>query len=531
MADDSRTNVDNASQTPIEDKNEPEDHRPALSDLPWKYKTIIILSLLTLSVGSHFLSTISKVLKTNVKQNLNINNTQYSVLISCVSVLNTIIPFFAGSFVDRFGPVQATLLVTTAITIGSMQLALSASFDSYGLMISGEIFFGIGSGVISVIEEAILSKWFRNNHLSLIIGAQLCITRMVQFVANVASQPLVAAAHNWAWAYYVSLILCCFSLAMNVLFAYMMWHFGYITWTGKLVRDESYLAERRIKWTAPLYFPLVFWMAPFMQLTISSVWSSFESLSTEYIQFRFSTTSVLAAYKSSISQAVPMVMAPVMGFIIDRWGKRLSFLFLAAIILLISFILLSQTYVNAAIGMTLFSLSLAIGSIMILTSTALTLPRKYIGTGIGLHKTANNIGTTIISVIAGYLQDHAYHDEYNGVMNLYLALTSLSILLVAFWWILDRIKQHGWLEATKAERKKRLTGQDENAMEDTADTTYSDEQLAATGRLLLSKKTYRYCAIYIFFLVVAWAIFFAFALMPVYQHESSDDEGTLSGGG
>lgn len=49
MADDSRTNVENASQTPIEEKNEPEDHRPALSDLPWKYKTIIILSLLTLS--------------------------------------------------------------------------------------------------------------------------------------------------------------------------------------------------------------------------------------------------------------------------------------------------------------------------------------------------------------------------------------------------------------------------------------------------------------------------------------------------
>jgi MFS family permease len=213
-------------------------------------------------------------------QNLNINNTQYSVLISCVSVLNTIIPFFAGSFVDRFGPVQATLFVTTAITIGSIQLALSASFDSYGLMISGEIFFGIGSGVISVIEEAILSKWFRNNHLSLIIGAQLCITRMVQFVANVSIQPLVAAAGNWAWAYYASLILCVFSLAMNVLFAYMMWHFGYTTWTGKVVRDELHLDEKRIKWTGPLFFPLVFWMAPFMQLTISSVWSSFESLST-----------------------------------------------------------------------------------------------------------------------------------------------------------------------------------------------------------------------------------------------------------
>jgi cytidylate kinase len=198
--------------------------------------------------------------------------------------------------------------------------------------------------------------------------------------------------------------------------------------------------------------------------------------------------------------------------------------------------------VNAIIGMTLFSLSLAIGSIMILTSTALTLPRKYIGTGVGLHKTANNIGTTIISVIAGYLQDHAYHDgdtdydediaeEYNGVMNLYLALTSLSILLIAFWWVLDRNKQRGWLEASKVERNKRFLEHDESTMEDATDTTYSDEQLAATGRLLLSKKTYRYCAIYIFCLVLSWAIFFAFALMPVYQHESSDDEGTISGGG
>jgi hypothetical protein len=214
----------------------------------------------------------------------------------------------------------------------------------------------------------------------------------------------------------------------------------------------------------------------------------------------------------------------------------------STIILLISFILLSQTYVNPAIGMTLFSVSLAVGSIMILTSCALTLPRKYIGTGVGLHKTANNIGTTIISVIAGYLQDQAFHDgdidydiditeEYNGVMDLYLALTAFSILLTIFWWCLDRVKLQGWLEASKANRKKRFLNQEESAMEDTEDTAYTDRQLAATGRLLLPTKTYRYFAIYIFCLVVSWATFFAFALMPVYHNETTDDAGTLSTGG
>jgi hypothetical protein len=49
MTDDPLTNVENAGQTSIEDKNQPKDHKPALSDLSWKYKALIILSLLTLS--------------------------------------------------------------------------------------------------------------------------------------------------------------------------------------------------------------------------------------------------------------------------------------------------------------------------------------------------------------------------------------------------------------------------------------------------------------------------------------------------
>jgi hypothetical protein len=49
MTDDSQIIVENTGQTPIEYKHEPEVHKPALSDLRWTYKAIIIVSLLTLS--------------------------------------------------------------------------------------------------------------------------------------------------------------------------------------------------------------------------------------------------------------------------------------------------------------------------------------------------------------------------------------------------------------------------------------------------------------------------------------------------
>lgn len=211
-------------------------------------------------------------------------------------------------------------------------------------------------------------------------------------------------------------------------------------------------------------------------------------------------------------------------------------MFFSSIISIIAFVLLSSTFIVPAVGMTLFSLALGTGSVMILTCTALTLPQEFVGTGIGLHKSANNVGTTIINVLAGYLQDHAYHDgdtdynedlteDYAGVMYLYISLSSLAAVLTIFWWILDRIRLKGWLQANRAERQRRLN-QNQNisdCSESPMDTP--NQLLAAVGGLLLSTKTYRYCIIYIFFLILAWAMYFSFALLPVYNNENSDISG------
>jgi MFS family permease len=197
-----------------------------------------------------------------------------------VSLLGTVLPFFAGTAIDRFGPVRVSLIINLAVLLGSIQLAVSAYFDSYGWMISGEVFFGMGSGVLSVIQEAILSKWFRDKNLSTVIGLKLSVTRLVQFIGNIACQPLIASAGNWAWGFYLSMILCALSMVINVVFAFMMWRLGYVTATGKQVIEDEVDESRRIRWSAPLFFPLVYWLAPWMELTISSVWSSFEDQAT-----------------------------------------------------------------------------------------------------------------------------------------------------------------------------------------------------------------------------------------------------------
>lgn len=215
--------------------------------------------------------------------------------------------------------------------------------------------------------------------------------------------------------------------------------------------------------------------------------------------------------------------------------------FLATLILITSMVLLAYTWVTPAVGMIVFSFALALGPVSLLSSTSLLLPHELAGTGMGLHKCANNIGTTILSVLVGYVQDLTFHDgdphdditdlqtEYDGVMILYVSIAGVAVLIVFLFWFLDHKYLSGWLQADKKERDRRLEQveiKEENekalymhANQDELDKVHKEklEALQLIGSKLRETKTYVYLIIYVFWLIVSWGIFFAFALMPVYQ--------------
>lgn len=189
-------------------------------------------------------------------------------------------------------------------------------------------------------------------------------------------------------------------------------------------------------------------------------------------------------------------------------------------------VLLGYTTVAPAIGMILFSCALAFGPVSVLSSTALLLPHELVGIGTGLHKCANNIGTTIIAVLVGYVQDLTYHDgdasddtydlrnQYEGVMILYLCLgCGSTFLAVALWWM-DRRQLGGWLQADKKDREHRI----EALVSVSSDEKNQVPDLSTIGSQVLDKKSYLYVGFYCFWLVAAWVVFFVFALMPVYMN-------------
>ncbi|ORZ13604.1 major facilitator superfamily domain-containing protein [Absidia repens] len=555
--------------------NEP----PTIADLnpmenaSWKIKGMVLICMLTLPVGCHYMEATMGTLKTSLKSSMHINNTQFGILLSAVTLVNTMLPLLAGAFVDDttgFGSVRATTFVSFVIFVGSLVVALAASHNNYPAMVAGQMIYGLGGGMIVTMQEAIVSKWFRNQQLAIVIGLVLCLARLVKWLAKMVCYPIVNATGSTNTPIFIATITCALGFAMNGVYWYIMCHYGWATRSGKELTspvhsslqlqqpqpqperdDDEFILDQlksrplsfmtSVRWILRWlpYLPSTFWMIPWIQFIMSSALSSFDDIATEYVQFRFETTTVMAGYQASLTQVVPIVAAPIMGIVIHRYGQRVTSLVVATFFLILSMVLMGYTMTTPVIGMLLFSCALAFGPVSVLSSTALLLPHELVGIGTGLHKCANNIGTTIIAVLVGYVQDLTFHDgdasddnsdlknQYVGVMVLYLCLGCGSTLLAVCLWWMDRRQLMGWLQADKKERDRRIqkvaiASHPPNATTTTTTAEEYDTQrcsdLAAIGSQVLLKKSYVYVGIYCFWLAAAWIVFFVFALMPIYMN-------------
>ncbi|KAI8636910.1 major facilitator superfamily domain-containing protein [Parasitella parasitica] len=494
----------------------------ALANSPWQYKLIALITALLFPLGAHFSQSALSAMKAPIKTNLGINNTQYGVISSSVSIINTIFPIAGGIFVDMFGSIWGTLAINAVVIIGSLLTAIAAKYQSFGSMVAGRVIFGIGSGLIVTMQESILSKWFRTQHLSIAIGLQLSISRLATFLGTLVANPIAERTGDWVWAFWLSFIICIFSILMNLVYALVVRHLrrkainenseknntSAVAHGLILPQQEVEKVKRRkaFHWKSVLKFPIFYWHILLIEFIFAAVWSSFQTISTEFVELHFgSSNKVLAGYTASASQSVPIVATPILGIIMDLFGLRISILLISAIFLILSTCLLAWSYVDATIGMVFYSISLAFGPIGMITSIGMILPSDYIGTGLGMYKSSNNIGTTILDIIVGVVQDHTANQAYTGVMILFLILSCIGLLLIAGLWLSQYFFLGNLLEMSRAKRTLAMRERNDKEIE------LNRQGLDSYANTPRKRLNYIYLGTFIICLIVAWVLFFVYA--------------------
>ncbi|ORX90928.1 MFS general substrate transporter [Basidiobolus meristosporus CBS 931.73] len=435
--------VDRRTEEPTEFENK-----------PWKYKAIALLCALLLSVGSHYAAHTLGALKNTIKEELGISNSDYGVLQSSVSLVNTILPVLGGVFIDTFGTNMGSILSTSLIAAGNIFVAFSASYASFPMMIVGRVLYGIGSGAIVIIQETIISHWFRGKGLAITLGLQIATSRLASYLAFITAVPLNKAVGFYGAAFWLSAVLCILSLLINILYVAVVRASNETTNPEELRKLRS---KKEFKFSRLLYFPGLVWIMIWLNFIIGSGWTTFLHINSELVMSRFNVNELQASYYASFAQFLPIFVAPFMGYVLDGFGKRTISVMLSSVTFLCSMYILGFTMVHPIVGMLVFSISLSIGPVCVISGIPLILNKDAVGTAFGVYKSANNISNTIFDIFVGRLQDRGA-DRYGNVMKFYVALGVVACILSVVIFVINKTTWHSILDMSDQKRSQCVQG-------------------------------------------------------------------------
>lgn len=164
--------------------------------------------------------------------------------------------------------------------------------------------------------------------------------------------------------------------------------------------------------------------------------------------------------------------------------------------MLCSMLLLEFTSTPPLFGMLLFSISLSLGPVGLVSSVPVILPLSLVGTGMGLIKSGTNIGAALFDIATGLLQDADPQKGYDGVIKFFILISCLAIVAGIVLYILDYSLYNSILD--RSSRKGHRN--DEN-------------KLSNPRQLTFLKANYAYGFIYFSLACASWIMFFRFIMV------------------
>lgn len=137
-------------------------------------------------------------------------------------------------------------------------------------------------------------------------------------------------------------------------------------------------------------------MLPATQVLQSGAAGGFSTSSADIIYMKGYTEEV-AGYLSTAQKILPIVLSPVVGLAIDRYGHRFHYVAAAPVLWIIACSLLGFTDVHPTAALVFSSLAGVINSMPLqICIPLLVADQAKIGTAFGVWRAFNNSGSTIV---------------------------------------------------------------------------------------------------------------------------------------
>lgn len=405
------------------------------------FRLLVLFIAGMLTYGSYFAYDSVGVLSPTLIEAWKTDREAIGWLYTIYSVAGIVSVVFGGMLVDRIGTRWASLIFSVLIALGACIVAAAPSVPVACL---GRFIFGAGSESLTVAQNSICARWFRDRELAMSMGVTITVSRLgTLFSFNTES--LISSRFGWQGALWAAAGFCVLSLAANLVYCWMDKHGERLLGLKEEGGGEKIvLADIRKFGASYLYVILLcftFYSAVFPFTALSTdffheKWglplttdTGGSFLSAVFSDFRhmFST----APGNSSIIIFASMILAPFAGTLVDRCGQRSRLMVLGSLLMIPCYLLLAFTRVPPWIPMMLLGVSFVLVPAALWPSVPLVVDSAHVGTAFGLMTMLQNVGLALFPWLNGKFRDMTGGYTASMLMFACLGLVGLvfSVLL------------------------------------------------------------------------------------------------------
>jgi MFS family permease len=405
------------------------------------YRFTNLLFISSLSFGSYFAYDIIGAIAPSLIDELKASRATVGTMNTMYSFAAILVVLFGGIMIDRLGTRKASIIFSALVLLGAVIVWQARSIP---VILLGRFIFGAGSEPLVVAQSAMLARWFKNKEIAMAFGVQLTVSRLGSLFAFNTGELFSSYFGSYRYALLAAVGACTLSLIGN-LFYIVMDKRGE---KALNLRNES--AGDKIVFKDIKAFKPTFWYVTFLCLTFYAAIFPFQSLSTDFFVTKWGIARTAAAAGGFLAQVfnnllhifstaggitsiiifASMILAPFAGRLVDRVGKRATFMIAGSLLMIPCHLALGLTSIYPVYPMILLGFSFVLVPAAMWPSVPLIVKSERVGTAFGLMTAIQNIGLMLFPLFNGLLRDKTGNYVASQAMFASLGLIGLVFALL-----------------------------------------------------------------------------------------------------
>lgn len=367
---------------------------------------------------------------------MGLSTTKYNMFYCFYFLPNTIMPFLSGYFADRFGRRTAITLCTILVVVGHLLFATGITFKGFALSIIGRFIFGIGAESYLAVTIECLAFW-NLKCLSFSLAMQSFGQGIGCGLNNLVIPYVYTSTGNITYPFWIGVgfaLICLVSALFFVL----------VEWCALRGRQPEVNVAEETGILGVLKFPSIYWQLTTHVAFFYMGMNSFHTIAGGMAQSRFGLDVTEAGKLLCVPILCSIIVCPIFGLIIDRVGRYAMFSFMASVIQVIGFIIITCLPQTASKYWLYFCFTVyGTGNAIFVTSfwpcVKFIIPKGFTTTAYGLIFCIQDAMMFLGPILAGLVVDATKHYSggYRYVSLMFLLTSFLSAIIGMVIFILD----------------------------------------------------------------------------------------------